>query len=171
MIHTRTHVHACTHPHIHKYRYIHVRNYIRTYKVYENAVRTYAFIEPIGDSRVFRDLFFSFFLNYFVSRTFLYFIPRVALDISVSRFALGGWQNGERGKKDRIAENSKHHCARVSVNEIEDITMMISLRWMSFQNFLFKINYWIERILDLFFEFIRIDIILCNCKTGNGYGI
>jgi len=142
MIHTHTHVHKCTHPHIHKYRYIHVRNYIRTYKVYENAVRTYAFIEPIGDSRVFHDWFFL--SSYFVSRTFLYFIPS-PLILACRDLLSNRCQNGERGKENRIAKNSKHHCARVSVNEIEDITMMILLRWMSFQNFLFKINYWLNR--------------------------
>lgn len=110
MIHTHTHVHTYIHPYIHEYRYIHVRNYIRMYKVYENAVRAYAFKEPIGDSRIFRDLFFLSSLTVLFRRTFLYFIPRVALGISVSRFAFGGWQNSEREREreDRIAENSEH---------------------------------------------------------------
>lgn len=141
MIHTHTHVHTYIHPYIHEYRYIHVRNYIRMYKVYENAVRAYAFKEPIGDSRVFRDWFFLSSLTVLFRRTFLYFIPRVALGISVSRFAFGGWQNSERERGPNCRKFGTY-CTRISVNKIDDIT--VSLLWMSFQNFLFQIKLLVE---------------------------
>lgn len=98
------------------------------YKVYENAVRAYAFKEPIGDSRIFRDLFFLSSLTVLFRRTFLYFIPRVALGISVSRFAFGGWQNSER-ERERGPNCRKFgtYCTCASVNKIDDITVTVSL--------------------------------------------
>lgn len=101
--HTHTHVHKCTHPHIHKYRYIHVRNYIRTYKVYENAVRTYAFIEPIGDSRVFRDWFFSFFpIILFRARFYILFCVSPLALACRDLLSVGDRMGRERGKRTEL---------------------------------------------------------------------